>query len=179
MECQECHERQASLKFTKIVNGNKTEIRVCEQCAKEKGYISFEEEAYTLHDLLSGLFNFDSKTLSEQKKAAYPDPGLTCPKCGMSYQEFARIGKFGCASCYETFSDRLNPILRRVHSGNSEHKGKVPSRIGIDIKHKQQIQTYKEKLRTLIDAEEFEQAAQVRDQIKALEKSKSAGEDES
>ncbi|QDP38856.1 UvrB/UvrC motif-containing protein [Radiobacillus deserti] len=176
MECQECQERQATLKFTKIVNGNKTEIKVCEQCAKEKGYISFEEEAYTLHDLLSGLFNFD---LSEQKKAVNTEQGLSCPKCGMSYQEFTRVGKFGCASCYETFSGRLNPILRRVHSGNTRHKGKVPNRKGMDIRHRQQIEAYKEKLKELIEAEEFEQAAEVRDQIKALEISKSTGEDES
>ena len=37
MICEECHEREASLHFTKIINGEKTEFHICEHCAKEKG----------------------------------------------------------------------------------------------------------------------------------------------
>ncbi len=37
MLCQECGEKQATLHFTKIVNGEKTEFHICESCAREKG----------------------------------------------------------------------------------------------------------------------------------------------
>lgn len=37
MLCQECNKRPATLHFTKIVNGEKTEFHICETCAKEKG----------------------------------------------------------------------------------------------------------------------------------------------
>ncbi|MDL4841353.1 UvrB/UvrC motif-containing protein [Aquibacillus rhizosphaerae] len=172
MECQECHERPATLHFTKVINGDKTEIHVCEHCAKEKGYVSYEEEAYSLHDLLSGLFNFDSVSLNEQKKNSFvTDQGLKCEKCGLTYQEFTHLGKFGCAECYHTFSERLNPIFRRVHSGNTRHDGKIPKRIGTDIHQRKELHILKDKLQQLIKAEEFEQAAQIRDQIKSLERS--------
>lgn len=39
MQCQECGKRPATLHFTKIVNGEKTEFRICESCAREKGEI--------------------------------------------------------------------------------------------------------------------------------------------
>ncbi len=58
MECSECHKRPATLYFTQVINGQKTEINVCEECAKKKGYISYTDDTYTIHDLLTGLFNF-------------------------------------------------------------------------------------------------------------------------
>lgn len=33
MNCEECGKRQATLHLTKIVNGEKTEYHICEQCA--------------------------------------------------------------------------------------------------------------------------------------------------
>ncbi|MDC3417765.1 UvrB/UvrC motif-containing protein [Aquibacillus salsiterrae] len=177
MDCQECHERTATLHFTKVVNGNKTEIHVCEHCAKEKGYVSYDEEAYSLHDLLSGLFNFSSPSVKQN--SFVHTQGKTCEKCGMSYSDFTRIGKFGCAECYHTFEDHLNPIFRRVHSGNTTHHGKIPKRIGVDINLKKTLTGYKEKLQQLIEGEEFEEAAKVRDKIKSLEKdlSRNGGDD--
>jgi protein arginine kinase activator len=171
VECQECHERPAALHFSQVVNGNKTEVHVCEQCAKEKGYMSYGEEGYSLHNLLSGLFNFEPSPLADHKSNGFVQAhDLKCSKCGMTYKEFTRVGKFGCAECYQTFSDRLNPIFRRVHSGNTRHDGKVPKRIGSNIHQKRKLEQYRSKLQQLIENEAFEQAANVRDQIKELKK---------
>lgn len=170
MKCEECHERPATLHLTKVINENKTEIHVCERCAKEKGYISHDEYAYSIHDLLSGLFNFDSSFSKQQSHSQEENGALKCPKCGMTYHQFTQLGKFGCASCYYTFTDNLNPIFRRVHSGNTTHDGKIPKRRGTDLKQKRLIQGCKEKLQQLIQTEAFEEAAKMRDKIKELEK---------
>lgn len=167
MECQECHKRPATLHFTQVINGDKTEVYVCEVCAKDKGYMSYPEEGYSLHHLLSGLLNstFESpKTTSGQKTNE-----LQCPQCEMTLSEFKRVGKFGCPTCYETFSDRLDPIFRRVHSGNTSHHGKIPERIGGTMRIKKEVDAYKEELQRLIQNEAFEEAAKVRDKIKELE----------
>ena len=37
MICQECNKRPATLHFTKIINGEKEQFQLCEQCAQEKG----------------------------------------------------------------------------------------------------------------------------------------------
>lgn len=170
MECQECHERPAALHFTKIVNGEKTEIYVCDVCAKEKGYMGYDEDGYSLHNLLSGLFNFDHPQVNEQQTASTPSIYVTkCAKCGMTYEQFKRKGKFGCAACYETFSDRLNPIFKRVHSGNTKHFGKIPKRTGSGIEERKKLEKLKKQLSRLIDNQEFEQAAQIRDEIRALQ----------
>ncbi|WP_085504849.1 UvrB/UvrC motif-containing protein [Thalassobacillus devorans] len=170
MECQECHQRPATVHLTKVINGDKTEIHVCEQCAKEKGY---GETSFSLNDLLSGLFNFDHATSISSGTAPASTQlakQVQCPKCGLTYKEFARIGKFGCAECYKTFDEKLNPIFRRVHSGNTQHNGKIPKRAGGNLHLRKEIEQKKHELHQLIDREEFEEAAKVRDQIRKLEK---------
>ena len=35
MICQECQERPATLHYSKVINGEKTDIHLCEKCADE------------------------------------------------------------------------------------------------------------------------------------------------
>src|SRR5690625_5391316 len=77
----------------------------------------------------------------------------------MTFSEFKRVGKFGCAACYHTFSTRLDPIIRRVHSGNTKHFGKIPKRKGGNLHMKKQLEVYKNELQKLIENEAFEEAA--------------------
>lgn len=88
----------------------------------------------------------------------------------MTFPQFTKIGRFGCPNCYETFKDRLQSILKRLHGGNVEHKGKVPERVGGHILIKKEIGKLRETLKDLIIQEEFEKAAEVRDEIRKKEK---------
>ena len=97
MQCQDCQQRQATLHFTKIINGEKTEFHICEQCAREKGEQFPGTNSFSIHQLLSGLLNFEQPV---QGKSASIN-NLTCDNCGMTYEQFTRIGRFGCAHCYE------------------------------------------------------------------------------
>ncbi|WP_042145334.1 UvrB/UvrC motif-containing protein [Paucisalibacillus sp. EB02] len=169
MECHECQERPATLHYTQVINGHKTEVQICEVCAKEKGYMTYPEEGYSLHNLLTGLFNFDTTHVSTPGTHIQKEKEHQCPKCGLTFSEFKQIGKFGCGECYHTFSGSLNPIFRRVHSGNTEHRGKIPKRKGGSLHLKKQVVTYKAELQELIMNEEFEQAAVIRDKIKELD----------
>lgn len=170
MDCQDCHEREATLHFAQSVNGQKKEIHLCEQCAKERGYLSGQEENYSLQDLLFGLFHMEP---SSQKTEVSTNKDITrCPKCGMSFGDFKRIGKFGCGKCYYTFSDKLDPLFRRVHNGNIRHQGKIPKRKGGSLHIKKQITALRSELQRQIQIENFEEAASLRDQIRELERSR-------
>ena len=60
MFCQECGKKPATLHFTKIVNGEKTEFHICESCAREKGeFIPGTPNSFSIHHLLSGLLDFE------------------------------------------------------------------------------------------------------------------------
>lgn len=94
---------------------------------------------------------------------------LRCPTCNMTYQQFAKMGRFGCSSCYETFKDQLQPMLKRLHGGHTHHCGKIPQRTGGNIHLKKELDELKLKLKRCVQQEEFEEAAQVRDQIRGIE----------
>lgn len=169
--CQECNKRPATLHFTKIINGEKTEFHFCEHCAREKGDHIPGSNTFSIHQLLSGLLNFEQPFSKEQALNKSVNQTLACEKCQMTYEQFARTGRFGCSNCYEAFGGKLDPLLKRVHSGNHQHAGKIPKRIGGAIHLKRRIGMLKEALQHHISREEFEQAAIVRDQIRSLESS--------
>jgi protein arginine kinase activator len=168
MLCHECNEKEASLHFTKIFNEKKTEIYLCEHCAREKGEHIPGSNGFSIHQLLSGLLNFEQPFANSQNVAMQRDQ--ECGKCRMTYHQFAKTGRFGCAECYETFTSKLDPMLRRVHSGNTTHIGKIPKRIGSGIQLNRKIEDSKQLLQQYILKEEFEEAAKLRDEIRSLEK---------
>lgn len=178
MMCQQCGQKPATLHFTKIINGQKTEFHICESCAREKGeWIPGTANGFSIHNLLSGLLDFD---LSGGAAKGSGDCGsqqpqaMRCEKCGLTYSQFGKLGRFGCDECYSFFGSRLDPLLKRVH-GNTVHTGKIPMRGGGRIQRKRELDELKFELQKSIAQEEFERAAQLRDRIRQLEKEGSEG----
>lgn len=165
MNCQECGIRPASLHFTKIVNGQKAEYHICDQCAKDKGdIIAGQNNVFSIHSLLSGLLNYEPLSAGN-KVMAKP---IRCETCGLTYNQFSQSGRFGCNDCYKAFESRLDPLFKRVH-GNTIHGGKIPKRKGESISQKRHLQELKRTLNKKIEREEFEEAAKIRDTIRQLE----------
>lgn len=172
MICQECNERPATLHFTKINNGEKTVFHLCEKCAQEKGetFMMNAGSGFSISNLLAGLLNMDYNFQPAQKAPLYQERILQCDECSMTYQQFTEVGKFGCAHCYDAFKDQIQPLLKRLHSGNGTHNGKIPKRIGGSIHLRKNIEELKHNIQDLISREEFEKAAEIRDQIRHLER---------
>jgi len=171
MNCEDCGKRPATLHLTKIVNGEKTEYHICEQCAKEKGDVISGFSNFSIHNLLSGLLNFDPMTKGNNhtgNQSAAPSKPLHCENCGLTYAQFSKSGRFGCSDCYQFFGARLDPLFRRIH-GNTNHIGKVPERTGGQLKIRKELEQLKNALQQYIATEEFEKAAEIRDRIRALE----------
>ncbi|WLR41955.1 UvrB/UvrC motif-containing protein [Bacillus carboniphilus] len=175
MVCQECKERPATLHFTKIINGEKTEIHLCEKCAQENSNFSSinNNAGFTIHNLLSGFLNNNNMEINP----VFQEKQVTkCEKCNLTFAQFQKVGRFGCSNCYKTFADQIHPMLRRVHSGNTVHAGKLPKRLGGNLKLKKQLTSLKEQLKQLISTEQFEKASEVRDEIRSLEARMNKGE---
>lgn len=163
MLCQHCQKRIANVHFTQVVNNNKVELYLCEQCAREKGKISFGSPL-NASDFFSGLMGYGQTS----PFLASNVPQLFCEKCGMSYEEFQKTGKVGCSNCYEIYREKLFPLLKRLH-GNVEHHGKVPHRVSEVVKASKEVEKLKDDLSKAIQNEEYEKAAEIRDKIKSLE----------
>lgn len=166
MLCQNCQKRVANVHFTQVINNKKTEMYLCEKCAREKGQFSLGSPI-SISDFFSGLIGVEN-SLPYNSSASRE---VACDKCGMTFEEFQKTGKLGCANCYEVLGERLRPIIRRLH-GADEHTGKVPSRLSKGMKTSREIEMLKDQLNKAIQNEEYEEAAQIRDEIKGLEAGK-------
>ena len=172
MICQECNERPATLHFTNFSNGEKTEMHLCERCAQEKGemFMMNQGSGFSINNLLAGLLNMEPAFQTKAQEPFPQEPVHQCDKCSMTFRQFVRVGRFGCANCYEAFREQLIPVIRRLHSGNTSHKGKIPKRVGGHIQIQRNISELRMKLNELVTKEEFEEAVRVRDEIRMLEK---------
>ena len=71
----------------------------------------------------------------------------------------------GCAECYNSFYEKLLPSLTRVH-GKTAHIGKRPINAGGG--DALNIEELKTRLEKAVLNQDFETAAKLRDEIKAL-----------
>ncbi len=163
MQCQICGKRPAVVHFTEIVNNKKTEYHVCEPCAEERGYsVPLLKSKFSVGDLLAGMV--DQSGAGEEAKVGR----VQCPRCGLVYSEFKESGRLGCSECYDTFRAQLRPLLRRIH-GSTRHVGKTPARDQERVALRREVQRLYEELQRAVEREEFENAALLRDQIRAME----------
>lgn len=151
MLCNECGMREATVHTVRIVNGVKTESYLCPECAAKQGTMIFSAS-----DFLKGFFDH-----KEEKKAA------VCSNCGMSVGDFRRTGLLGCSECYNEFKGEVIPVLRKVHGAVSHAHGEAPRK-----KEPSRLEVLKKELDEAIKKEEFERAAQLRDEINALKEAK-------
>ena len=162
MLCDQCKKREAAVHITKIENGRRTELHLCADCARKQG--NFTD--YADFNIINNDFF---------RKMAAPDYSdqtgeeLRCASCGMTYSEFNRLGKFGCPDCYTAFQEEITPLVRRIH-GHTKHVGKVPNRGTGVFRTANQIKRLRQHLKKLVADERYEEAATVRDEIRALER---------
>ncbi|MBM3248451.1 MAG: hypothetical protein FJZ10_03390 [Candidatus Omnitrophica bacterium] len=164
MLCDICGKKQATVHLTEIVDEQMTELHLCDECAKEKS-VQMEQQ-FGLADLLAGLSDMGKQVKEEVSPVA-----VKCLNCGLTYEDFRKVGRLGCSECYNTFRKYLSVLLKKIH-GSNQHLGKTPTKIARPVKTKSSIQELKDRLQRAIQSEEFEEAAKIRDKIKELEKNK-------
>lgn len=161
MLCERCNKNPATVHLKTYVNGIMTEKHLCQSCAKETGQLQF----WNLGNPLSSFFETLLGTM-ELKPTLW---SAKCRMCNLSFDQFRRGGQLGCPACYTEFREELNPIIRRIQ-GDVVHRGKVPKRAGGTLSIKRKIEQLRNKLNEAVSLEEYEKAAEIRDEIKRLEK---------
>jgi len=161
MTCDVCKSNEASVFLTQIVDGKMQKVNLCESCSKAKGVD--DPTGFALADLLLGLG-------AAQEIERGTGTAQRCPGCGFSQADFKKTGRLGCAQCYETFGEGLNSLLKAMHKGTS-HTGKVPIRISRQIERENALKTLQRDLQKAVADENYESAAQIRDQLRQLETS--------
>jgi protein arginine kinase activator len=163
MKCDvESCENEATVHLTEIREGKKHEMHLCERCAAEKGLPG--KSHFSISDLLAGIA---SQTQTQQQKAKRGKE-VGCPVCGTTLSQFQSSGRFGCPECYTTFRDDVQGLVEKIHDA-SQHIGKVPHRVSSEISLQKDVRQLQLELKRAIRREDYEKAAQLRDEIKTME----------
>lgn len=171
MICQHCRKNPATTRIKRIANGELSEIALCGDCARKLGYGGlWGDWGIPLSTLFGGM-------MEEQPER---ERELRCPVCGSTFDEIARTGQVGCAQCYQTFRQRLSPMIQHIH-GSTAHRGKSPLKAQLAVGPKTGMQVVEEKpsrlavleekekqLRLAVEEQNFELAVVLRDEIKAM-----------
>ena len=158
MLCEKCGKNHANTYYKTTVNGKTKEMYLCSECAAKLNGQSFDDIWN-----LGGLF-FDDSFFGKALGLSSPKTVKHCPSCGVTVQYIADTGKVGCADCYTTFDKELEAAIKRAH-GASEHKNETQPKAD-------PIAEKKALLRQAIENEEYEKAAEIRDEIRKLEAEK-------
>ncbi len=94
--------------------------------------------------------------------------GNRCDCCGSTFEDISKSGKCGCPHCYEKFYNQLLPRIKKIH-GSTEHSGKIPKNFLNTHQSENIVSKLRDELKLLVEQENYEQAAIVRDRIKLLE----------
>jgi protein arginine kinase activator len=160
MLCENCGERDASIHYTQIDKNEMHTFHLCEDCAAEKGLQpGVNVGAFPLTDFLAQM----------GRASADSPSGMPCAFCGLTLDDFKKTGRLGCSHCYVTFEGHLSGLLRRLHGG-TQHVGKVylPPNPSASAQ-KERLAGLRRKLDRAVQTEDFERAAQIRDEIRSLE----------
>jgi len=176
MKCEKCQIKEANVHLSETRQGQTTEHHFCESCAREMGI------GHHISDYMGTIGNLFGSGMLDGSNVFHTTGGIpafgaqtgrnsACPSCGQTFDDFRRTGLFGCARCYEAFSDRLDPVFRRVQ-GSVCHVGRKPKLAEDDqetLLLQGKLRDLKKSLKQAVQEEAYEQAAKIRDEIHTLE----------
>ena len=181
MKCENCGKNNANVKYTQIINGEKKQMFLCEECSEKLGINDIHfNMPINFTSFLTDFFD-DMSNVSFMPTLGDVET-LKCSKCGLSWDDFLHTGKFGCSNCYDDFENRIDPILRSLQ-GSTNHIGRLGEvRKGNNVKQNlddkiqnkenkavKKLDKLKDDLKQAIKEERYEDAAKIRDEIKKEE----------
>lgn len=158
LECGEC-KKSIAVRYTEIIGGVITHTNMCGDCP----------------ELQKRLYGVSSAEYIQNQTGVNAD--LACGNCGTTLEEVKRGHRLGCIECYTIFGDfllaemqaanRLSPRISTIKKSVPIHIGRAPGEI-LMINPSSRLLALNEALRETLNREDYEQAAWIRDQIKAL-----------
>lgn len=156
LECGEC-KKPIAIRYTEIVGDSMIHTNMCADCPE-------------LQRRLHG-------THPQELIAVGGIAGLECGNCGTTLEEIKRGHRLGCSECYTVFEDVLLIEMQTIHHLPSRlalsnksapmHIGRAPGE-RLSINPSSRLLALNEALKETLSREDYEQAAWLRDQIKAL-----------
>lgn len=154
--------------LTQIVNGKVTEMALCEECAKARGLFDpqsltfaekfFPQELQRQMDKIVRQLVQGDKEEKHRPAAEGCDVLTACPVCHFTLEDYRRTNRLGCPDCYTFLASELNAPCEDAEDGEAPQQ-EPPRRSTKDLEAE---------LQQAVEREDYERAAVLRDEIKAL-----------
>ncbi len=159
--CEHCGKQLAEVFYQENRNGKVKEMSLCGDCAKKLGVTGHfaQEDLFASFPLFSGI----TREIKKEK---------SCPVCGKSLSHIQKSGKFGCSVCYDTFGEALDfsPFVGTGYQGEPLTKPRKKEEPKTEETGKaESTEALRKELKRAVAEENYEKAAQLRDEIRARE----------
>ena len=149
--------------LTQIINGQVSELALCEACARAKGLVDPQSLTFAEKFFPEEFKNRLDKLVREltvgeeapRKAASGVNILNSCPVCGFKVDDYRRTGHLGCPDCYSVFAREFDPTAEPEETHHEESTAIARARL-------------EKELQQAIAHENYERAAQLRDQINTL-----------
>ena len=176
MKCDSCPEK-ATVFYTQVSDGKLKKYVLCARCAEAAG-ITSPEGLFLSKDLLgmgaAQVPELAKEEIPSPEREEVPELQAECEDCGFTIEDFRKVGRMGCSSCYEAFMSDILQRLPSMHKG-AEHQGYMPEGIAKQQARVKEIARLEGQLEKAVEAEDFEEAATLRDRIQELKKDEKGG----
>ena len=144
MLCDNCGKREANIRYTENINGKIKEMHLCEECSKKLGIM--DKMNFNIPTSFPSFFGSFLEDFGELEAMPIFNElkEEVCNSCNTSFEDIINTGRLGCPNCYDVFSDRLDPILKRLQGAN-RHVGRKPEQPNNDNKTLKNIDNEKNK----------------------------------
>lgn len=158
LECSEC-KKNITVHYTEIVGDTITHTAMCGDCPELQRRLHGTPHAVSAGAPIEG------------------GTGLACGNCGTALESVKMGTPVGCSVCYEVFDDillsemlaaeRIPPRLATLKKAMPYHIGRAPGETQ-EMSPSLKLLALNEALNETLKREDYEQAAWLRDQIRAL-----------
>lgn len=163
--CQLCQQRPATVHVTELgADGTRQEAHLCQTCIREHG-LDLAAAPPPLASLAQAVEGVAASAAAPAEAAE-----AICPGCGLRFSEYTQNNLFGCPECYQAFDRQVADLALR-HHGALRHCGRLPA--GAEApppaprRRAPGRAELERRLQEAVAAERFEEAAALRDQLRA------------
>ena len=151
MKCGKCGNNEAIFHYKSMVDGNVTELHLCQDCANTDEFQGFFDMRGGFGDLFGGSFvRPDIRMMNNFTDLRE----LFAPAYAVTPVFFA--------------PDRGEHTMQEIPKEASE--GKIPNGVDSEIAKRRELCALEYELKKAVNAEEFERAAELRDKIRDFDK---------
>ena len=158
MKCQNCGKNEATFYYKSNINGSVTEQHLCSECAKALGYADNIEQSFA---------NFGRSMFGGFDSLFAPMPALA----GNFFEPFEAMNR-SISQMFPMLGSGGGPMVQTTETtpsaANSSGNDLVSEEEHRKLNQERQLNALRNEMQQAIASENFEKAAQLRDQIHGL-----------